>query len=151
MSYCRFSDGDVYMYASIYGGIECCACRLAPMVNTIFTKGPSEGEENSGFYKFMDVKGPCPKCEGAGCYSCMMHGSITFWARHDALQHLFDHELMGYDVPSYAIERLQQELEEIGNNKGLEKPDEPPSPIVVWKNGEPKRLTQKEADEVLGK
>jgi len=28
MSYCRFSDGDVYMYPSGKGIIECCACRL---------------------------------------------------------------------------------------------------------------------------
>jgi hypothetical protein len=27
MSYCRFSDGDVYMYPT-NRGIECCACRL---------------------------------------------------------------------------------------------------------------------------
>lgn len=29
MSYCRFSDGDVYMYSSFsIGKIVCCACRL---------------------------------------------------------------------------------------------------------------------------
>ena len=28
MSYCRFSDGDVYMYDSVKGGLHCCACRL---------------------------------------------------------------------------------------------------------------------------
>lgn len=28
MSYCRFSEGDVYMYWNIYGGIECCGCKL---------------------------------------------------------------------------------------------------------------------------
>jgi hypothetical protein len=27
MSYCRFSDGDVYMYPT-NKGIECCACKL---------------------------------------------------------------------------------------------------------------------------
>lgn len=27
MSYCRFSDGDVYMYGAD-GGIRCCGCRL---------------------------------------------------------------------------------------------------------------------------
>ena len=29
MSYCRFSEGDVYMYAGARGWI-CCACRLNP-------------------------------------------------------------------------------------------------------------------------
>lgn len=28
MSYCRFSDGDVYMYEHVNGFIECCACSL---------------------------------------------------------------------------------------------------------------------------
>lgn len=28
MSYCRFSDGDVYMLLHVMGGIQCCACRL---------------------------------------------------------------------------------------------------------------------------
>ena len=29
MSYCRFMSGDVYMYPTTSGGIECCGCRLA--------------------------------------------------------------------------------------------------------------------------
>ena len=28
MAYCRFSDGDVYLYHSNTGGIVCCHCRL---------------------------------------------------------------------------------------------------------------------------
>lgn len=30
MSYCRFwwNDSDVYVFASVYGGIECCGCKL---------------------------------------------------------------------------------------------------------------------------
>jgi hypothetical protein len=28
MSYCRISEGDVYMYADISGGIVCCGCRF---------------------------------------------------------------------------------------------------------------------------
>lgn len=28
MSYCRFGEADVYVYPSVMGGIECCACRL---------------------------------------------------------------------------------------------------------------------------
>ena len=29
MSYCRFSDSsDVYVYASVNGGLECCTCAL---------------------------------------------------------------------------------------------------------------------------
>lgn len=29
MSYCRFSNGDVYMYSSVYGYIECCNCEAS--------------------------------------------------------------------------------------------------------------------------
>ncbi len=28
MSYCRFSEGDVYMYPHVDGGIRCCGCLL---------------------------------------------------------------------------------------------------------------------------
>lgn len=28
MSYCRFSDGDVYLYADVQGGWTCCGCSL---------------------------------------------------------------------------------------------------------------------------
>lgn len=31
MSYCRFSEGDVYLYRSHYHGIVCYACELCPM------------------------------------------------------------------------------------------------------------------------
>lgn len=30
MSYCRFSDGDVYLYPTTGGLIQCCSCRLTP-------------------------------------------------------------------------------------------------------------------------
>lgn len=37
MSYCRFSEGDVYMYPS-EEGIECCLCLLAPPWLTLQTE-----------------------------------------------------------------------------------------------------------------
>lgn len=30
MSYCRFSEGDVYLYESGYGGYVCAACHFFP-------------------------------------------------------------------------------------------------------------------------
>jgi len=36
MSYCRMSEGDVYMYPHIYGYIDCCGCRLSNQTDTIF-------------------------------------------------------------------------------------------------------------------
>ena len=38
MSYCRFSNGDVYMYPHVYGGIECCACCLSGSSLTFFRR-----------------------------------------------------------------------------------------------------------------
>jgi len=29
MSYCRMSEGDVYMYPHVYGYIDCCGCSLS--------------------------------------------------------------------------------------------------------------------------
>ena len=100
MSYCRFSDGDVYMYASPQG-IECCACRLAPLVKTIFTEG--------GDYPLFGRIGPCD-CSGEGCAKCMMNGSMTFHTEQDALAHLLKHRDAGHDVPQYAIDRLEEEI-----------------------------------------
>ena len=28
MSYCRFCEGDVYLFADVAGGWSCCGCRL---------------------------------------------------------------------------------------------------------------------------
>lgn len=28
MSYCRFTEGDVYLYADVAGGITCCMCSI---------------------------------------------------------------------------------------------------------------------------
>ena len=29
MSYCRFSEADVYVYAHVDGGVECCGCAIS--------------------------------------------------------------------------------------------------------------------------
>jgi hypothetical protein len=28
MSYCRWGDGDLYIYEDVHGGLTCCACKL---------------------------------------------------------------------------------------------------------------------------
>lgn len=100
MSYCRFSDGDVYMYESV-DGVECCACMLAPMVRTIFTAG---GEV------LGVVIEPCEECDGAGCDSCLMHDNMTFDTKQAALDHLRAHKAAGHSVPNYAIDELEDEI-----------------------------------------
>lgn len=42
MSYCRMSEGDVYMYHDILGGIVCCGCRF-------------RGENGSVFFSRMEA------------------------------------------------------------------------------------------------
>lgn len=41
MSYARFSEGDIYLYACVSGGIFCCSCRLV-----------RHSEESSRLWKF---------------------------------------------------------------------------------------------------
>lgn len=101
MSYCRFSEGDVYMYASSEGGIECCACRLAPLVKTIFTEG-------GDILPFGYIE-PCD-CHGTGCDRCIMHGSLTLETKQEALAHLLEHREAGHLFPQDAIDRLQDEI-----------------------------------------
>ena len=134
MSYCRFSSGDVYLYPSIYGGIECCACRLADLVPTIFTKGLPEDSPRLKLFN-MVPNTPCEHCNGDGCKKCMMFGSTTFFSRSDAIKHLEEHRKVGHKVPEHAFEYLREEMEEIGDTTGLEVPDEKPSPVLDLKTG----------------
>lgn len=107
MSYVRFSDdSDIYMFAHVGGGFECCSCRLAKKIKTIFT----EGTKNHCL--FDDVE-PCKKCNGKGCDDCMMHDNFPrLQTRSEAIAHLQDHIKAGHKLPDYAIEGLQQELSE---------------------------------------
>ena len=102
MSYCRFSDGDVYMYADVGGGITCCACRLAPLVPTIFKNGEVD-------HPLFGKIAPCG-CSETCCPKCGMHDSLNFKTEDEALSHLREHAAAGHDVPDYAIERLQEEI-----------------------------------------
>jgi len=111
MSYCRFSDGDVYMYPSTRGGIECCSCRLADKVPTVFTPGVID---ESDFRWDLLVAGGdlvCTKCE-SGCDACMMHDSITLNSYEEAIDHLNAHRDVGHKVPEYAFDYLKGDMEE---------------------------------------
>jgi len=134
MSYCRFSSGDVYLYPSIYGGIECCACRLADKVNTIFTEGLSEDDPRIKFFG-IEPNTPCKHCNGKGCGKCTMFGNTTLFSRSDAIKHLEEHKKAGHKVPRHAFAYLKAEIKDVGDTKGLEIPDEKPSPILDLKTG----------------
>jgi len=135
MSYCRFSSGDVYLYPSIYGGIECCGCSLAEKVNSIFTKGLPEDDPRIKFFG-LEPDTPCEKCNGKGCDKCMMCGNLNFTSRNDAIKHLDKHVRAGHKVPQHAFDFLRKEIENFGDTEGLEIPDEPVSPLLDVTTGE---------------
>ena len=108
MSYCRFSSGDVYMYPSTQGGIECCACRLADKVKTIFSPGVELNEKQK---QFRDAYGEMCSCDDS-CDKCTMYGSQTFNTYQEAIDHLHEHRKAGHSVPDHAFEFLQKDMEE---------------------------------------
>lgn len=124
MAYCRFGDGGVYMYHHVDGFIECCACRLAPLINTIFTKGLKKGDIREKFFGHIPS---CDRCNGKGCGHCRMHGNKKYKTRRGALKHLQAHRDAGHTVPQYAFDQLKEEIEEEGNNPSkYEYPEEHP-------------------------
>lgn len=102
MSYCRFTEGDVYMYAS-RDGIECCLCSLAPLVPSLLTNGTS-----SKHPLFPNVPA-CQHCQGHGCKECMVHGSQTFATIQAAYEHLIAHRQAGHKVPPKALAQFIEE------------------------------------------
>jgi hypothetical protein len=91
------------MYASVNGGIECCSCKFAPKVKSVFT----EGTKNHPIFKDMS---PCKQCGGKGCDACMLHTNMTLKTYEDALEHLQKHKDSGDDVPEYAFEGLREDM-----------------------------------------
>jgi hypothetical protein len=99
MAYCRFGENsDVYLFGSMNGGYECCACRLAPLVPTIFTKGEAPW-----------LKGPCKHCGGNGCQSCLMHDSTMLKTPQDAVDHMLAHRKAGHRFRWQVIPILKAE------------------------------------------
>lgn len=109
MAFCRFSDGDVYLYEDVAGGYTCCACHLAPLVETVFTTGLPSTDSRQKLFKVSSE--PCPHCGGTVCEKCGMHGNAHMETIAEALNHLQEHRDAGDVVPDYAFEALQRELE----------------------------------------
>ena len=108
MSYARFSkDSDIYVYAHVGGGFECCACRIGPLVKSISTEGCTN------HCLFGDVE-PCDKCNGEGCNECMMPDSVRLSTRSEMITHLKEHIKAGHRVPGYTIDILKKEIKEEG-------------------------------------
>ena len=141
MSYCRFGDdSDVYVYAHVSGGFECCACSLAELVTTIFTSGLKDDDPRKKL--FGDIK-PCENCQGVGCKQCMMPGNINLKTRSEMIAHLQEHINAGHKVPPYAIEQLTKEIEEEGEENPPYFDDDYEGPAVIdVGTGEIKKVTE---------
>ena len=84
MSYCRTSDGDVYMFPSVSADkkkhiIVCCNCLLQPLCNP----------------PYHDIR-----------------DNVELANERAAIKHLQDHRDAGHQVPQTAFDRLQQEIDE---------------------------------------
>lgn len=111
MAYCRFNDSsDVYMYYDFKGYIQCCFCLLAPREDTIFTKG----KDNHWLFGKIN---PCEQCGGSGCSDCQAHTSQKFSTFSAAIEHLYEHRAAGHLVSSKALDRLEEDMKEEGENE----------------------------------
>lgn len=103
MSYCRFSNSDVFMYPHDGGFIECRACSLAPLEPTSMSGlaaalGMSKEDSPELFEDFE------------------MHGTLQFDTRTEALEHLQAHRDAGHKVAELAFEKLRKELQDEGDH-----------------------------------
>jgi hypothetical protein len=101
MSYCRFSEGDVYLFPTDEG-IVCCACLLAPKGLSLFTTGTDPD------HLFANLP-PCDQCTGYGCEACSLHRSLRFATAQETYAHLVAHRTAGHVVPEWAFVRLRHE------------------------------------------
>ena len=54
MSYCRFGEGDVYVFMNVAGWLECCACSLAKTEDSVFFKAKSTQQMVDHLEKHID-------------------------------------------------------------------------------------------------
>ena len=99
------------MYEHVGGFIECCCCKFAPLVKTIYTEGTEKLSENDLSRRLFGIILPCEHCGGKGCNKCMMHGNIELSTYQDALDHLKEHVKSGDYVPNYALEALTDDIQ----------------------------------------
>lgn len=137
MSYVRFGEGsDLYVFAHVGGFIQCCACRLAPLVKTVFTEGCKD-------HPLFGDKLPCEKCGGEGCDACMMHGNTDTKTKSEMIEHVKAHISAGHSVPDYVIPNLQKDIEEYGDEEESLYEDGYAGPVVTdLSTGETKKLTE---------
>lgn len=124
MSYCRFSDADVYMFRTIRGGIVCQSCLLARLkfevhVGNSFLKNKTPGL--AALDLFLKKKNRpakqiwLPDIERKRAYGLLFSKSPEFLIRSAALLHVALHRRNGDYVPLAVDERLKDEINELGD------------------------------------
>lgn len=91
MSYCRFSDADVYVFLAVDLGLECCGCILQEREWVDDPDRPIFG----GYLKAVGEK-------------INAYGLTT----DEMLAHLQRHRAAGHDVPDYVFADLEADREE---------------------------------------
>ncbi len=97
MSYCRFSNGDVYMYDHYQGFICCCACRLTEKIDHEISDETIEkfADENNGIR--------LPKIHS-------LYQDRGFFDARFALKHLYKHKKADHKVGRGAITKLKRKI-----------------------------------------
>jgi hypothetical protein len=105
MSYCRFTEGDVYVFLSSDNLLECCGCSLQER------KWINDGS-NSIFNGYLKAVGEIVQ--------------TTFSTTQDMIEHLNLHREKGHYIPDFCIEGLlaDQEENDILMNSGDKKDEE---------------------------
>lgn len=121
MAYCRFSDGDVYLYVGsdkVQNSHKekekwvCCMCRLAPLGSTIWTTG--------GEFLSLKVK-PCTSCNGNICNDCGLHEDFEAFTEEETIEHLKEHQKAGHSFDPDVIKDLLEEIKERDKKKKLKR------------------------------
>ena len=110
MSYCRFNEGDVYLFGGEdYDGnpaLECCSCKLTGKASYLIY--PSDPYYEQMLREAEAMGRPFKRGEPYEAGPARAH--LFFKTPEEALEHLLEHQEAGHEVPETALERLRAEI-----------------------------------------
>ncbi len=110
MSYCRFSDGDVYLFGGEdYDGnpaLECCACKMTGIDSYLIY--PTNPDYELMIKQAAEMGRPYKRGEPYDAGAA--RANLFFKTPEEALEHLLEHQEAGHEVPETALERLRAEI-----------------------------------------
>ncbi len=116
MSYCRYSDSDIYLFLSSQG-IVCCACSITSLrfvvgagVDPIQFLSLQRRMRRRPWKKKWLVEQQCMVK-----HSRLVHREAIFSSRTAALTHIAVHRTFGEHVPQDVDARLREEIESKGD------------------------------------